>query len=452
MRESLVGVFGRSGHVMDPLSTAIECFRRGDLAGAENSCEVVLRRNPGHAEANHLLGAIRFQQGRTDEAISFLKRAIASPLATAEMHNHLGSAYYKLGQKHEARDCFERALAITPGYPEALHNLGVIYSEMQKAEQAVAAFREAVRLDPKLSEADEALKTAYGNIVSPWHFAMLGDERRNNAYETAIRQSVHGKNVLEIGTGAGLLAMMAARAGAANVTTCETIPLIAERAREIVARNGFQDRITVIPQRSTLLTVPVDMARRAEVLITETFASGLISEGVLRAVEHAHEWLLEANAVVIPHAASVMGYLAGGRTLESMLFSDRIAGFDLSPFNEFGPPMLPADMDHVAHSILSQDTELARFDLRLKQFPAEDRRLDFRVTNQGTCVGVVQWIRLELDSVTRYENRPSSDADYVGHWTHIVHRFPRPISLTPGDSVPILFRHDRSQIAIRLLK
>jgi hypothetical protein len=63
----------------------------------------------------------------------------------------------------------------------------------------------------------------------------------------------------------------------------------------------------------------------------------------------------------------------------------------------------------------------------------------------------VQWIRLELDSVIRYENRPSPDADYVGHWTQIVHRFPRPISLKPGDIVPILFRHDRSQIAIRLL-
>ena len=31
------------------------------------------------------------------------------------------------------------------------------------------------------------------------------------------------------------------------------------------------------------------------------------------------------------------------------------------------------------------------------------------------------------------------------------HRFPRPISLKPGDIVPVLFRHDRSQIAIRLL-
>jgi protein arginine N-methyltransferase 7 len=433
------------------LSEAIESFRRGDLQNAEANCELVLQLNPGHAEANHLLGAVRFQQGRTKEALSFLKRATASPLATAEMHNHLGSAYYRLGQKPEARDCFERALAVTPGYAEALHNLGVIYAEMQMGGQAIAAFREAARLDPNLSQADEGLKLAYGNIVSPWHFAMLGDERRNSAYEAAIQRVVAGKNVLEIGTGAGLLALMAARAGAAKVTTCETIPLIAERAREIVGRNGFADRITVVPKKSTLLSVPADMPRRAEVLITETFASGLITEGALSAIEHAHESLLASGATVIPRGASIIGYLAGGRALQAMLFTYEVAGFDLSPFNEFGPPMLPANLDHVPHSILSRDTELIRFDFQQTQFPAGESPVEFLALNHGICVGVVQWIRLELDSLTTYENRPSRESDFVGHWSHIVHRFPRPLLLKPGDRVPVLFRHDRSQISIRLL-
>src|SRR5438874_1684145 len=189
---------------------------------------------------------------------------------------------------------------------------------LQKPDQAVAVLREAARLDPNLVQANDSLNIAYSDIVPPWHFAMLGDEKRNSAYEAAIRKAVPGKHVLEIGTGAGLLALMAARAGAARVTTCETIPLIAERAREIVSRNGFRDRVTVVPKKSTLLDVPGDMARRAEVLITETFASGLITEGVLRSIEHAHESLLTPDVVLIPRAASVMGYLAGGRALEAM--------------------------------------------------------------------------------------------------------------------------------------
>ena len=436
----------------DPLSDAVEFFRRGDVQKAEAGCAVVLQRNPAHAEANHLLGAIRFQQGKPDEAITFLKRACASPLATADMHNHLGSAWYKLGDKEAARESFQRALAITPGYPEALHNLGVIHSEMQKPDAAIAGFREASRLKPDLLESAEALQVTYSDIVPPWHFAMLGDENRNRAYEAAIRATVRDKRVLEIGTGAGLLALMAARAGATHVTTCETIPLIAERAREIIARNGFAHRITVLAKKSTLVDVPGDMAQPADVLITETFASGLITEGVLRAVEHAHEVLLSDDAIVIPRSASIMGYLAGGRALEAMLFADRIAGFDLSPFNEFGPPMLPVNLDHAPHAILSQDAELIRFDFRDLHFAGGERRLQLRATADGICAGVVQWIHLQLDAATSYENRPSPQNEFAGHWSHIIHRFPKPVPVKQGDTLSILFRHDRSQIAIRLLR
>jgi len=199
-------------------------------------------------------------------------------------------------------------------------------------------------------------------------------------------------------------------------------------------------------------TAPGDLPRRAEVLITETFASGLITEGVLPAVEHAHECLLVEAATVIPRAASIMGYLAGGRALQTMLFAYEVAGFDLSPFNEFGPSMLPADLDHVPHSILSRDAQFIRFDFQQRQFPAGEWPVEFVSVNHGICVGVVQWIRLELDSATTYENRPSQDSSFVGHWSHLVHRFPRPLLLKPGDRVPVLFKHDRSQIAITLLK
>ena len=146
-----------------------------------------------------------------------------------------------------------------------------------------------------------------------------------------------------------------------------------------------------------------------------------------------------------------MGYLAGGRALQTMLFAHDVAGFDLSPFNEFGPPMLPVNLDQVPHSILSQDAQLIRFDFHQTQFPAGEWPVQFRALNHSLCSGVVQWIRLELDAVTTYENRPSRESDFVGHWTHVVHRFPRPLILKPGDVVHVLFQHDRSQIGIRLL-
>jgi type II protein arginine methyltransferase len=229
------------------------------------------------------------------------------------------------------------------------------------------------------------------------------------------------------------------------------VGLIAARAREIIAQNGLSDRITVIPKSSTDMTVPRDMPERAELLVTETFASGLITEDVLPSVEHAHEHLLKPDAVIIPAAACVMGYLAGGPALQGMLFVGKIAGFDLSGFNDFAPGMLAVSLDNVPHQVLSDDIELMRFDLKEKRFPASGMRLALKATHHGVCAGVAQWIKLELDAHTAYENRPSPQADFNNHWTHIVHRFPRLVTVAPGDVVPILFRHDRTQIGIELL-
>jgi len=265
----------------DALSQAYEQFRLGRYDVAERHCRTVLERNPDHAEINHLLGAIRFQQGNFEEALALLKRATVSPGATAEQHNNLGCVLLELGQRDAAIAAFERALAIKPGYADALNNLGVIYRESSKLGKAVNANPQQGAFRPELLQAMPHLGSAYHGIVPRWHFAMMADRKRNEAYEAAIRRAVPGKRVLDIGTGAGLLALMAARAGAAKVTACEAVPLIAERAREIVITNGMADRINVVAMKSTAMSVPGVMAERAEVLVTETIASGLITEGIL---------------------------------------------------------------------------------------------------------------------------------------------------------------------------
>jgi Tfp pilus assembly protein PilF len=434
----------------DSLSLAFEHARLGRLDEAERLIEQVLAANADSAAANHLMGAIRFHQNRVEEALPYAKRAAASSAATAEMHCILGAVLYRLGSREEAIDAYERSLAVKPGHADALNALANIYRDDEKSRRATDASRPAT-LKPELLRAKANASPGYHGVVPGWHFAMMDDRKRNEAYEAAIRRAVPGKRVLDIGTGAGLLALMAARAGATKVTTCEAVSVIADRAKQIVVANGLLDRITVVPKKSTSLSVPGVLAERAEVLVTETFASGLITEGVLPTVEHAHEYLLTENATIIPQTASVMGYLVGGPQLHGMLFVDKIAGFDLSAFNEFAPPMLDVALDNVQHRSLSDDVELMRFDLRQKRFPAGGVRLALKATRHGVCVGVAQWIKLELDAQTTYENRPTPQADYNGHWTHIVHRFPKPVPVAPGDIVPVLFRHDRTQIGIDLL-
>src|SRR5262249_61826096 len=76
------------------LADAIGQHQSGQFAAAERCYRRILNARPDHVEARHLLGVLRFQQGRHQEAL----------------------------------DLIARALRAQPNYPEALYNYGNILS------------------------------------------------------------------------------------------------------------------------------------------------------------------------------------------------------------------------------------------------------------------------------------------------------------------------------------
>ena len=80
------------------------------------------------------------------------------------------------------------------------------------------------------------------------HEEMLKDTVRTRTYQRAIMdnpEDFKDKIVLDIGAGTGILSMFAARAGAKHVYAIEFAE-IAIFAREIIKKNGLEDKITVI--------------------------------------------------------------------------------------------------------------------------------------------------------------------------------------------------------------
>jgi len=433
----------------DPFQQAVELYNAGQFDRAIMLCRAILEREPDHADANHFLGVSLFKQGNAAAAREPLKCAVASPRATAEMHNNFGAVLNALGEIEQAAESFKRALVLNPDYAWALNNLGVLYRDLKRTDAAIEVFRRAVAIQPGFTEAEVNLRNAYRELIPAWHFAMMHDQMRNDAYEEAIGRAVAGKRVLEIGTGAGLLAMMAARAGAAQVTTCEVVGPIAEHARSIIAENNLAGRVSVIAKRSTDLVAGRDLPAKAEVLITETFSSNLLDEGVLSAIEHAHCHLLTDDARIIPAAASAMGFLIGGDAVSDMLFVDRVKGFALSKFNDFAPPSLAMALDGLAYEALSDDVELFRFDFRERSFPTARAARTFTATRAGLCAGIAQWIKIELDKETQYDNKPSPEGA-AAHWSHLVYRFPTLLRVEEGDVVRVTAAHDRAQIYVDL--
>ncbi|XP_024868793.1 protein arginine N-methyltransferase 7-like [Temnothorax curvispinosus] len=143
---------------------------------------------------------------------------------------------------------------------------------------------------------------------------MLHDHERNEKYYIALKAAIEKKhqageeaNVLDIGTGTGLLSMMAAKCGADTITACEAFKPMANCAAQIIKENGFEDRIKLIRKRSTKMIVGEggDMPKRANILVTEVFDTELIGEGALSTFRHAHEVLLEEDSIVVPHRGTV---------------------------------------------------------------------------------------------------------------------------------------------------
>jgi len=86
-----------------------------------------------------------------------------------------------------------------------------------------------------------------------------------DAYVEALRRTVTpGSLVLDVGTGAGILALVACRFGARRVYAIEPSNIV-EVGREIASANQYADRITFFQQRSEQVQLP----ERVDVIVSD---------------------------------------------------------------------------------------------------------------------------------------------------------------------------------------
>ena len=86
-------------------------------------------------------------------------------------------------------------------------------------DEAACYFRRALQIQPDFLSARENLDNICGHLVERWHFRMLNDTHRNQAYHQAIMEAVRDghQTVLDIGAGTGLLRYLGERENACRL-------------------------------------------------------------------------------------------------------------------------------------------------------------------------------------------------------------------------------------------
>jgi protein arginine N-methyltransferase 7 len=196
--------------------------------------------------------------------------------------------------------------------------------------------------------------------VNDFHYAMINDRPRNEFYRECLRRAITpGESVvLEIGTGSGLLAMLAARLGAKKVVAIEASPHMAALARRNVQANNLDETITILEALSTELDA--DDIRKAlgvstrrevsisaqtsgetkpftadlpDVLVSELFGTLLLGESALEYLKDARERLVRPQCRIVPPRGRQLAALVECPAIAELSRANDFEGLDLGHVN-----------------------------------------------------------------------------------------------------------------------
>jgi type I protein arginine methyltransferase len=172
----------------------------------------------------------------------------------------------------------------------------------QVRQAATRAVRSTVGFAAGRIAASDRLMTVVYDLMNETNFSglseheeMLSDTVRVGAYHRGIHRNVRpGDVVLDVGTGTGLLAFMASRAGARKVYALEHSDFI-DVAREIARFNGFTN-IEFVRTNSREFTPPEPI----DVIVHEQMGDELFNENMVQNLLELRKRVLRPGGRILP--------------------------------------------------------------------------------------------------------------------------------------------------------
>ncbi|MFA5791689.1 MAG: 50S ribosomal protein L11 methyltransferase [Candidatus Paceibacterota bacterium] len=130
----------------------------------------------------------------------------------------------------------------------------------------------------------------------------LIDSKRTKIFGDAVRSIVKSHHtVLDAGTGSGIMALFAARAGAKRVFAIEYDHYVAEIAKKTFTENNFSKKIKLLIGNAKNFIYPKNV--HFDVVIMEMLTTGMVDEFQIQAINNLHNRkAVKANTIFIPKA------------------------------------------------------------------------------------------------------------------------------------------------------
>ncbi|KAK6741870.1 hypothetical protein RB195_009627 [Necator americanus] len=286
---------------------------------------------------------------------------------------------------------------------------------------------------------------------------MILDHHRNDMFLAGLRTVIQEKkvqdvpaHVLDIGTGTGLLSLMAAREGADSVTAVEVFLPVADCARSIIQSSQWKDKITVISSRSTDLS---SLTSKPNIIVAEVFDTELIGEGALRTFKEALENLVQPSCRVVPSRARVWVVPVESEFLTKYNRIPRICEGD-QPLGDCPGTAAVYDVQlSQVHSHqftrLSEPILAFSFDFESSDSIIYDETFDKIVTckESGRIDAIMMWWDLDMDGKGEFwiDMAPkwaTNDYHWRDHWMQAVYYLPHRVHVDRGTEITLKCSHD----------
>ncbi|KRY38484.1 Derlin-2 [Trichinella spiralis] len=218
------------------------------------------------------------------------------------------------GMYRDIMEYFEMAEQCFPRSSKLCKQLGEFLLRHEFYVESAGWLLRALRMEPNSAEIRHLLGSTGGHLFERWHFRMLNDFQRNQAYCKAIQSVVcsdHGpvNSMLDLGCGTAIWSMVAAQAGVERIHACDSNVVMYHIAKETLKRNGFQDRVQVTHAHSSELDLPEPV----DLVVCELMDAGFYGEGIVETLYNCFDKSLVNNSVdrqcLIPKGAVIYGAL-----------------------------------------------------------------------------------------------------------------------------------------------